>query len=428
MYREAAEKMKGQAAKKAEPEINENESHTPGSTQISASPLRRTHQTMEVVIEVKSDHPAYERVKYEQEHMADNIIPRRKQRARAKAIVISDDEELQSDSDYEGHYDSSPPPEPKAKKASAGKGVKRKRIIASDEEFSAAETDSDEPPPPTSDDNESLIVIPKETVGKGKKSKGKFPARSATTSADEGAMIVDEALNKGEKGKTGTAKANDRPNKRQKRTDSDPWKLSSKAVKRDWNQMQAPPMEIFHFARKVIDEYTYLDGKVHSLITRLSADRKWVLSGTPPIHDFAALKTIAAFLNLHLGVDDDGEGQSQEVKKRRREQTGMYRARSELQKLGSDSSFQPWRNSTPSVKYIHWSGMLIATKLVGHSWTNSFDRCVDNMIRLYNFSSISRILPKLMRSHGRRRLNVLCCRLQNVRSIWNSIITCVPSI
>ncbi|KXN87439.1 Putative SWI/SNF-like matrix-associated actin-dependent [Leucoagaricus sp. SymC.cos] len=96
-----------------------------------------------------------------------------------------------------------------------------------------------------------------------------------------------------------------------------------KPVKRDWTQMQAPPMEIFHFARKVIDEYTYLDGKIHSLITKLSAERKWVLSGTPPIHDFAALKTIAAFLNLHLGVDDDGEGQSQEVKKRRREQTAV---------------------------------------------------------------------------------------------------------
>jgi hypothetical protein len=65
-----------------------------------------------------------------------------------------------------------------------------------------------------------------------------------------------------------------------------------------------------------------LDGKVHSLITNLTAERRWVLSGTPPIHDFAAVKTIAAFLNIHLGVDDDGEGQSAEVKKRRREQTG----------------------------------------------------------------------------------------------------------
>lgn len=74
---------------------------------------------------------------------------------------------------------------------------------------------------------------------------------------------------------------------------------------------------------KVVDEYTYFDGKVHSLVTNLTVERHWVLSGTPPIHDFAALKKIAAFLNIHLGVDDDGESQSAEVKRRRREQTGM---------------------------------------------------------------------------------------------------------
>jgi hypothetical protein len=87
--------------------------------------------------------------------------------------------------------------------------------------------------------------------------------------------------------------------------------------------MKAPPLEMFHYSRKVVDEYTYLDGKVHSLVTNLTAERHWVLSGTPPVHDFAALKTISAFLGLHLGVDDDGEGQSVEVKKRRREQTGI---------------------------------------------------------------------------------------------------------
>ncbi|KAF9530466.1 hypothetical protein CPB83DRAFT_810873 [Crepidotus variabilis] len=108
-----------------------------------------------------------------------------------------------------------------------------------------------------------------------------------------------------------------------KRAESDPWKLGSKAVQRDWQEMQAPPFEMFHFARVVVDEYTYLDGKVHALITKLSADRQWVLSGTPPIHDFGAVKTIAAFLNVHLGIHDEGEGRSAEVKKRTREQTNV---------------------------------------------------------------------------------------------------------
>lgn len=103
---------------------------------------------------------------------------------------------------------------------------------------------------------------------------------------------------------------------------ADPWKLKSSSVKKNWREMQAPPLEMFHFHRLVIDEYTYLDGKTHSLITNLQATCRWVLSGTPPVHDFPSLKTIAVFLDVHLGIDDDGEGQSAQVKKRRREQTG----------------------------------------------------------------------------------------------------------
>lgn len=75
--------------------------------------------------------------------------------------------------------------------------------------------------------------------------------------------------------------------------------------------MQAPPLEMFHFARKVIDEYTYLDQKdlkILTMVKKLSADRHWVLSGTPPVEDFGSVKTITALLNIHLGVDDDAEG------------------------------------------------------------------------------------------------------------------------
>ncbi|KAF9224022.1 hypothetical protein BS17DRAFT_703902 [Gyrodon lividus] len=106
-----------------------------------------------------------------------------------------------------------------------------------------------------------------------------------------------------------------------RREDTDPWHLETVAVKRNWTEMHSPPLETFHFARVVVDEYTYLTGKVHSMVTKLTADRRWVLSGTPPIHDFGAVKTIAAHLSLHLGIDDDGEGQSAMIKKRIREQT-----------------------------------------------------------------------------------------------------------
>ena len=130
--------------------------------------------------------------------------------------------------------------------------------------------------------------------------------------------------------------------------------------------MKSPPLEMFHFERLVIDEYTYLNGKILSMVSKLTATRRWVLSGTPPIHDFASLKTIAAFLDIHLGVDDDGEGQSEQIKKRRREQTGTYLGSSSIY-FASDSGLQMLKNSIRSAKFIAWNGTLIDIKLDKHS-------------------------------------------------------------
>lgn len=183
------------------------------------------------------------------------------------------------------------------------------------------------------------------------------PKKTARKSESEDVMDVDEPVSTSEasSSKSKKRKREEKPKKpKELREAKDPWKLCG-AAKRDWKQMQSPPLEMFHFARKVVDEYTYLDGKVHALVTRITADRHWVLSGTPPIHDFAAVKTIAAHLNLHLGIDDDNEGKSVEVKKRRREQTGAL--------IAFDSFFlhlimspKPSKSSTRSVKRIAWIG------------------------------------------------------------------------
>jgi hypothetical protein len=165
-------------------------------------------------------------------------------------------------------------------------------------------------------DDEGITRTSKPHLSRGQNTK---PSGKASTSVDTNlktAAKKDIKKRKAENDQKGSTK------KQKRREDTDPWKLESRAVQKDWTQMQAPPLEMFHFARKVVDEYTYLDGKILVMVTKITADRYWVLSGTPPIHDFGALKTISAFLNLHLGVDDDGEGQSVQVKKRRREQTG----------------------------------------------------------------------------------------------------------
>jgi hypothetical protein len=178
----------------------------------------------------------------------------------------------------------------------------------------------------------------------------------AQKSESEDAMDVDESVFTSEaSSKPKKRKREEKPKKpKELREAKDPWKLRG-AAKRDWKQMQSPPLEMFHFARKVVDEYTYLDGKIHALVTRITADRHWVLSGTPPIHDFGAVKTIAAHLNLHLGIDDDNEGKSAEVKKRRREQTGASIA-FDLVSFHLIISPKPSRCSTHSVKRIAWIG------------------------------------------------------------------------
>ncbi|KAJ6581619.1 hypothetical protein B0H19DRAFT_1116025 [Mycena capillaripes] len=287
---------------------------------------------------------------------SDSEVPRkRKPRAATKkTIILSDDEDGTNDSEYDETEDEPKPPKKAgaASKASSRKRSKAKQSGSDDEEYSAEETASEgegeeETPlatsvPGSEDESESPEATKpkakqgtkrkaparKESSVKSKKSSAKStPSRASREAGETSDSEVEKPLPKGKKRaakhRTDTEDDDDAPpsKKKKKRVDNDPWKLETPAVKRDWTQMKAPPLEMFHYSRKVVDEYTYLDGKVHALVTNLTAERHWVLSGTPPVHDFAALKTISAFLGLHLGVDDDGEGQSVEVKKRRREQT-----------------------------------------------------------------------------------------------------------
>ena len=251
-----------------------------------------------------------------------------------KKIVISDD----SDDDEPA------PPKRSAAEKPAKRPLKRSRK-PDDEDFivdSDAE-DSDVHMSDAADSEDDAIVEdseedspPKKSKAKGKAPAAKFkptkkttskggsskPSSSAATSEDD-AMSVDGAPAKKSK-KRKTDNDEEKP-KKKRREDFDPWKLKTSEVRKDWEQLRAPPLEIFHWARKVIDEYTYLEDTPQlPLIARLTADRHWVLSGTPPIHDFSALKSIAAFMNVHLGVDDDGEGKSERVKKRLREKTSTF--------------------------------------------------------------------------------------------------------
>ncbi|ODQ51905.1 hypothetical protein SAICODRAFT_94475 [Saitoella complicata NRRL Y-17804] len=111
-----------------------------------------------------------------------------------------------------------------------------------------------------------------------------------------------------------------KPVKKNAREDKDPWKLGS-AAKKDWKQLHCPPLEMFHWKRVVIDEYTYLSGREHAAVIHMKASARWVLSGTPPVFNFSAVKSIAVFLGISLGIDDE----SDLSKKQKKEQTAAER-------------------------------------------------------------------------------------------------------
>ncbi|KAJ7623135.1 hypothetical protein FB45DRAFT_980127 [Roridomyces roridus] len=343
-YREAAEK------KEAEKKKKQPSKPSPSKPSTSQSPSGRR---LEVVVPLPQGRKAGKDMPLSalststddkpDSDSESEAPPKRKARAATRKVVISDDEDG-SASEFEQSDDELALPQKKSKakaKAPPPKRSKAKRPSSDDEDFSAEETasddDAEEDTPATSaqaSDDESEPSSKKTKGNAARGTKRKAPAakqtsvkskKTSASSKPSGASRdtteasdsdSDEPAPKGKK-KSAKRKAEsddeERPAKKQKRVNADPWKLESSAVKKDWTQMKAPPLEMFHYSRKVVDEYTYLEGKVHPLITNLTAERHWVLSGTPP--------TISAFLGLHLGVDDDGEGQSVEVKKRRREQT-----------------------------------------------------------------------------------------------------------
>lgn len=90
--------------------------------------------------------------------------------------------------------------------------------------------------------------------------------------------------------------------------DRDPWGLSTMKVKKNFEKMTCPPLELFYWNRLVVDEFTYLSkqerARALSLILRLRSSYRWCLSGTPPHASFDDIQSLAGLLRIHLGVDD----------------------------------------------------------------------------------------------------------------------------
>ncbi|TGZ83578.1 hypothetical protein EX30DRAFT_327192 [Ascodesmis nigricans] len=103
------------------------------------------------------------------------------------------------------------------------------------------------------------------------------------------------------------------------------WNLSHKLTVGDWRHMKTPPLQMFHFNRIIVDEFTYIKGQIHAGITSLHGRSRWVLSGTPGLEDFNDIKTMALFLGIHLGIDDESEATKVNMRKIVKERTGVER-------------------------------------------------------------------------------------------------------
>lgn len=90
------------------------------------------------------------------------------------------------------------------------------------------------------------------------------------------------------------------------RNDSKVFGLSELPQLQDWRRVKSPLFHMFEFNRVVVDEFTYAGSKSYVTLVALKSRAKWIISGTPPLNNFADVKTISPFLGINLGVDDDG--------------------------------------------------------------------------------------------------------------------------
>jgi hypothetical protein len=93
---------------------------------------------------------------------------------------------------------------------------------------------------------------------------------------------------------------------------------------------QVPLLHLFHFNRIVVDEYHYLndDKKLGNVLAsvsvkRITALKRWVLSGTPALANFSDVDQIASYLGIRLGRYHFGDGveTTQSDRARRGDQT-----------------------------------------------------------------------------------------------------------
>ena len=97
--------------------------------------------------------------------------------------------------------------------------------------------------------------------------------------------------------------------------DKDHWGLESAQAQYDWRDIKSVPVELFHWRRVIVDEFTYLKPSDKCVVMGLQAESRWCLSGTPPVGEFADIKGTAALLGINLGTDETPRFSKSEITK-----------------------------------------------------------------------------------------------------------------
>ncbi|KAL8794997.1 MAG: hypothetical protein Q9195_002445 [Heterodermia aff. obscurata] len=84
-------------------------------------------------------------------------------------------------------------------------------------------------------------------------------------------------------------------------------------------------LNLFCWARTVTDEYPRASEKAASIIAKLQAQSRWILSATPDLDVFGDVKNIARLLGVNLGIDDDSllSMSAKELRRYREERTSV---------------------------------------------------------------------------------------------------------
>ncbi len=206
--------------------------------------------------------------------------------------------------------------------------------------------------------------------------------------------------------------------RKSKAGNKDPFGLRSSAARTNWECVKCPLFELFEFNRLVVDEFTYIKDKDFTFITTLKANYRWVLSGTPPLDDFADAKIIASFLWINLGIDDDAIGviKGRNIQAIRKDRTSRFtfdHFPNDANALAAVEQFQSFRQvRSPD---WHLNRHEVAQRLV-----NQYVRRVCSLFWIGVDSAHNpRTKPRSTRSLVRSISSLCCYRQRNGPAIWS---------